>query len=122
MIDFRVEDILAIDKAIRYVGIVDSTGNILVSKNRDGMDVKEEDEIFRFDLRILKNVLDVENDIHGKTISVHTTREKMEQFVYYRDDVIIYVTCDSNTKHKRVLEISDKVRQLIGELGATHYA
>lgn len=37
MIDFnKVDDILAADKAVRYVGVIDLEGNIIASKNRGG--------------------------------------------------------------------------------------
>ncbi|MGH2613400.1 MAG: hypothetical protein ACRDFB_10195 [Rhabdochlamydiaceae bacterium] len=32
----KIDNILASDKAIRYVGIIDSTGNIVASKSRGG--------------------------------------------------------------------------------------
>ena len=37
MIDFtKTADILLVDKAVRYVGIIDQTGNIVASKSRGG--------------------------------------------------------------------------------------
>ena len=120
MIDFaKTFDILMVDEAVRYVGIIDSAGNIVASKSRGG-DMAD-DEVFRFDQRILKSVLDVENDIHGKAIRIHTTREKIEQFVYYCDNLIIYVTCDPRIEHKRLLEISDKIQDIIGQPVETSY-
>ncbi|MGI0072862.1 MAG: hypothetical protein ACREA3_03505, partial [Nitrosotalea sp.] len=115
----KIDNILASDKAIRYVGIIDSTGNIVASKSRGGGSVTDKDEIFRFDLRILKSVLDVENDIHGKTTCCITTREKIEQLVWYHDDLIIYVTCDPDLDRSKLLQISYKVQDLVRELVAS---
>lgn len=85
-------------------------------KAAGGGSVTDKDEIFRFDLRILKSVLDVENDIHGKTTCCITTREKIEQLVWYHDDLIIYVTCDPDLDRSKLLQISYKVQDLVREL------
>lgn len=72
--------------------------------------------MFRVDLCIMKQILDVENEIHGKIIAVHAKREKVPHLVYCIVDIIVYVTCDPGTDGKKIPEISDKIQELISGL------
>jgi hypothetical protein len=49
-------------------------------------------------------------------ISVHAKREKVQQLIFYLDDIIVYVTCDPGTDSKKIPEISDKIQDLVGRL------
>ncbi len=62
-----MDKILAVDDTVRYIGIIDSDGNIRSSKSKNE-EIKPAQEMFRTDLRIMKNVLDVSDSSFGKTI------------------------------------------------------
>lgn len=113
----KIGKILAVDDTVCYVAVVDSKGNIIASKIKENVtDIGEnEEEMYRTDLCITKQMLDIFDSSFGKTISLYTTREKTRQLIYYHDDLIIYVTCTPDADEKKMAEISGTVGRLVRE-------
>lgn len=110
-----IDEILAADDMIRYIGIIDSDGNVISNKSKNE-EIKPAQEMFRTDLHIMKNVLDVSDSSFGKTISTQILRERSYQLTYYHDDIIIYISCDPDVDSQKMLEISEKIGQLVKKL------
>ena len=121
MIDFtKIDDMVSADGAVRYAGILDSKGNLIAGKMRKEKSADDtyprEEEVFRVDLCIMKQMPDLEDDAYEKIISVYAKRENIQQLIYYLDNLIVYITCDSHVDDKKILEISGKVQKVIDEL------
>jgi len=114
----KIDEILAVDDAVRYIAIVDSKGNVIASqlkKNTTNV-IEDEDQLYLLDLRITKQMLDVFDNSFGKTISLQTRREKTRQLIFYHDRLIIYITCDPSANNKKISEISSKIEHLVHEM------
>ncbi|MCH7648333.1 MAG: hypothetical protein IIA83_06985 [Thaumarchaeota archaeon] len=114
----KMDEILAVDDVIQHIAIVDSKGNIIHSKSKNNAKntIKDETGLYPMDLSITKQMLDVYDYSLGKTISLQTRREKINQLVYYHDYLIIYISCDAKTDNKKILEISSKIEHLVQEM------
>ncbi len=116
----KIDEILALDDMVRYVGIIDLQGNIITSKIKNSREITyDNNEFFWADLCIVKKILDVADDSFGKTVSIQTIREKLCQLIYYCDNMIVYVTCNPDVNDKKMLEISNRTGQLVKELVST---
>jgi len=110
------EEILAVDNAVRYVGIIDNRGKIHYSKIKEGkksLKSQKEEEVFAADLSVMKLMQELFNDSLGRVTLMHTIREKLHQKVYYTDGRMIYVTCERNIDNHKAIEISDKIESVI---------
>lgn len=119
MIDFtKIDDILTISNDIYHVGIIDPSGNVIVSKMRKEKtgSVKTPEEQLGIDLCIIKQIFDLGSDVHGKTYFILIKRENKQHLVHFLDNLIICVTCDSITSFNKISEISDKVKEMVGQL------
>jgi len=114
----KMDEILAVDDAVRYIAIVDSKGNVVASqlKKNTNNAIEEKDELNRLDLHITKQMLDVYDDSFGRTISVQARREKINQLIFYHDYLIIYITCNAKADNKKISEISSKIEHLVHEM------
>ena len=112
----KLDEILGLEDAIHYVGIMDSMGNIITNKIKKGITTEHDEEMYRMDLLIIKNMLDIYNPSFGKTLTVQTVREKITQLVFYHDYMIIYIACDPTVDKNTMLKISNKAGELIKEL------
>ena len=113
----KIDEILALDDMVQYVGIIDLQGNLIASKIKKGKEIAYDNkDFFWADLCIVKKILDVADDSFGRTVSIQTIREKLCQLIYYADNMIIYVTCNPNVDDKKMSEISNRTGQLVKEL------
>ena len=111
-----VEEILAVNDAVRYVGVVDNRGKLNYSKLKEGkksLKTPKEEEVFAADLSVMKLMQELFNDSLGRVTLVHTIREKLHQKVYYTDGYMIYVTCERNIDNHTAIEISDKIESIL---------
>ena len=114
----KMDEVLAVDDAVRYIAIVGSKGNVIASqlKKNTNNTIEERDELNLLDLRITKQMLDVYDDSFGSTISLQVRREKINQLVFYHDYFIIYITCDGKADNKKITEILSKIEHLVHEM------
>ena len=119
-----LDAILNIDeKFIRFVGIVDCNAATLMSKSREDLAslvTPKDEEEFAMDLIKIKEIQEKLDEFIGKLISSHIIREKLHQFVYYVDNLIIYITCEPIVDQNRINKISQDAEfvikdNLIGE-------
>ena len=113
------DKILAVDDAIRYVGIIGEKGNILHGEIKEGKKIllsQKEEEVLSADLSVMKLMQGLFDDSLGRVTFTHTVRDKVHQMVYHIDDVMVYVSCERNIDNHKIVEISNKIEPLIIKL------
>ncbi|MGB9003292.1 MAG: hypothetical protein WCC52_05755 [Nitrosotalea sp.] len=113
-----VNKILAIDGAMRHVGIIDNKGKIILSKmkeNKIALHDTEQKARISYDLFLLKQMFDVFDGTLGKTSMIHLVREKIHLLIFYISYGLIYVTCEPNMEPYKVTEISIKIQEIISK-------
>lgn len=113
------DKILAVDDAIRYVGVIDEKGNILHGEIKEGKKIllsQKEQEVLSADLSVMKLMQGLFDDSLGRVTFMHTVRDKIHQMVYYIDDMMMYVSCERNIDGHKIVEISNKIEPIIIKL------
>lgn len=105
-----LDEILKIDEElVRFAGIIDVNENTLISKsqkNKQSYVNEKEEEEFALDLENIKKIQDKFNVQLGSTVFMHVMRKRLHQFIYYLDNLIVYVTCEPMINAKLVSKIS----------------
>lgn len=113
------DKILAVDDAIRYVGVIGEKGNILHGEIKEGKKIllsQKEQEVLSADLSVMKLMQGLFDDSLGRVTFMHTVRDKIHQVVYYIDDMMVYVSCERNIDGHKIVEISNKIEPIIIKL------
>jgi hypothetical protein len=117
-VDFNrlVHEILAGDE-MRYVEIIGEEGELIQNKMKDGKySVKEQrkEELLTLDLYNTKKAEQKFNKILGNTTFTHVSRKKLNQLIWYHNNLIIYCTCEPNLNHSKIIKIKEKIEEILG--------
>jgi len=112
-----LDEILKIDEElIRFAGIIDIDENTLISKsqkNKQSYVTEKEEEEFALDLENIKKIQDKFNGKLGETVFMHVMRKRLHQFIFYLDNLIVYVTCEPMIDQKLISKISSDIELTI---------
>ena len=114
-----VDQILSIDKAVRYAVVIGEKGNILHGEIKEGKKIllsQKEQEVLSADLSVMKLMQGLFDDSLGRVTFMHTVRDKVHQMVYHIDDMMVYVSCERNIDGHKIVEISNKIEPIIIKL------
>jgi hypothetical protein len=109
------DEILAVDRAVRYVAIINGKDVIFnkMKKRKTSFNRVEQETKFVTALSVMNDKHKVFDKPLGRVSLIHIVREKVHQLVYLIGNLIIYVTCERNIDDHKVREISHKVEQKI---------
>jgi len=113
------DKILAVDDAIRYVGVIGEKGNVLHGEIKEGKKIllsQKEQEVLSADLSVMKLMQGLFDDSLGRVTFMHTIRDKVHQLVFHIDDMMVYVSCERNVDNHKIVEISNKIEPIIIKL------
>lgn len=112
-----VDEILAIDEAMRYVIVINEKGIHVSSRMKEGKSIlfKRGDQISMVfsELRTLRELLKFHNDDLGLAKSVTINRDMVNIFIYFVPGFTICSSCESAIPHAKMGEISEKMRSII---------
>lgn len=114
-----MDEILTIDDSMRYVRFIDKKGKLICDKVKNGKILLQDQEglgKFSSELPIMKQMQELFDESLGKIRIMHMIRDKVQQFVYYVDDMIIYITCERNTGTHTIIEIVNKIDSVLSNL------
>jgi hypothetical protein len=106
------DEVLTIDDSMRYVRFIDKKGGLIFDKFKKGKILLQDQEglgQFSSELPIVEQIQELFDKSLGKTRFMHIIRDRVHQFIYYLDNIIIYVTCERNTDPRRIVEIVNKI-------------
>ncbi|MGI0087340.1 MAG: hypothetical protein ACREBI_05210 [Nitrosotalea sp.] len=104
--------ILTLDDGMRYVRFIDMEGGLIYEQVKKGKTLLQDREglgKFSSELPIMKQMQELFDESLGKVRFMHMIRDKVHQFVYYVDSVIVYVTCERDTDPHRMPDIISKI-------------
>ncbi len=114
-----VEDILAIDPAMRFAAIIDLKGNIseaIMKEGKTSLKTQKEEEYFCKQVAVRRKIRNEFNKSLGKVNYVHIEREKVTQIVLYPKRKTVYVTMEPNLDIDRKLEIVEIIKKKTAQL------
>lgn len=111
-----IDEILAIDSMIRFVGIVDCKKDTLMSKmnkSKRSLLTPMEEEKFALNLEKIRNTHQQFDTLLGQTTFIHVMKEKIQLLIYYVGDLIIYTSCEPYSDMQKIFRISSKIERVI---------
>ena len=104
------------DPDIRYVELIDDKGKIIFNKIKEGkyrLTKEVEEAILAADLSVVRRIHEILDGSLGKISSIHITREKIHQLIFYTDTKILYVSTEKNISVAKLPEISREIESLV---------
>ena len=110
------EKIIDLDKKIRFVGIINSKGNILegiMKKGKTSLESQKEEQHFCQQVVQRRKMRKEFDKTLGKVRYVHVEREKVTQLVVYSKKFTIFVTVEPELSVTKKVRIVNSVKKLI---------
>jgi len=109
------EKIIDLDKKIRFVGIINSKGNILegiMKKGKTSLESQKEEQHFCQQVVQRRKMRKEFDKTLGKVRYVHVEREKVTQLVVYSKKFTIFVTVEPELSVTKKVRIVNSVKKL----------
>jgi hypothetical protein len=110
------ERVFALNKDIRYAGVIDSTGTLVAGGMRKGTDsiVSETDEeLFLTHTALRKSMRDRFDESMGGARFAYVEREKVSILTFYMGDRMLLVTLEPNVDSHTAIDIADDTLELL---------
>jgi hypothetical protein len=110
------ERVFALNKDIRYAGVIDSTGTLVAGGMRKGTDsiVSETDEeLFLTHTALRKSMRDRFDESMGGARFAYVEREKVSILTFYMGDKMLLVTLEPNVDSHTAIDVADDTLELL---------
>jgi len=114
-----VENILALNTAMRFASILDLKGNIIegIMKDRkNSLESQKQQEIFCKDAAKARKMREAYDRKLGKVRYVHTERENVTQITVYIKKYTIFITMEPELSVNKKLQIITKIKKMSSHL------
>jgi len=114
-----VENILALDPAMRFSAILDLKGNILegiMKESKTSLESQKQQEKFCKDAAKARKMREKYNDSLGKVRYIHNERENVTQIISYAPNCTIFVTMEPELRINKKLQIITKIKKMTAHL------
>ena len=114
-----VENILALDTAMRFAAILDLNGKILegiMKESKTSLESQKQQEKFCKDAAKARKMREKYNDTLGKVRYIHNERENVTQIISYAPNCTIFVTMEPELRINKKLQIITKIKKMTAHL------
>jgi hypothetical protein len=114
-----VENILALDTAMRFAAILDLNGKILegiMNESKTSLESQKQQEKFCKDAAKARKMREKYNDSLGKVRYIHNERENVTQIISYAPNCTIFVTMEPELRINKKLQIITKIKKMTAHL------
>ena len=114
-----VENILALDIAMRFAAILDLDGKILegiMKESKTSLESQKQQEKFCKDAAKARKMREKYNDTLGKVRYIHNERENVTQIISYAPNCTIFVTMEPELRINKKLQIITKIKKMTAHL------
>ena len=114
-----VENILALDSAMRFAAILNLNGNILegiMQENKTSLESQKQQERFCKDAAKARKMREAYDRKLGKVRYVHTERENVTQITSYTKKYTIFITMEPELRINKKLQIITKIKTMTSDL------
>ena len=114
-----VENILALNTAMRFASILDLKGNIIegIMKDRkSSLESQKQQEKFCKDAAKARKMREAYDKKLGKVRYVHTERENVTQITVYVKKYTIFITMEPELSVNKKLQIVTKIKKMAAHL------
>ena len=114
-----VEDVLALNTAMRFAAILDLRGNIIegIMKDRKtSLESQKQQEKFCKDAAKARKMREAYDKKLGKVRYVHTERENVTQITVYVKKFTIFITMEPELSVNKKLQIVTKIKTIASKI------
>ena len=114
-----VENILALDSAMRFAAILNLNGNILegiMQENKTSLESQKQQEEFCKDAAKARKMREAYDKKLGKVRYIHTERENVTQITSYTKKYTIFITMEPELRINKKLQIITKIKTMTSNL------
>jgi len=110
------DKIFAVNKDIRFVGIVDKSGKLACGGMREGLEsLDDEIHLKRWlnQISIRREMYEMFDKLYGKTRFAYVEREKLKQLTFYLSVSTVLITLQPTVSSSSVINVIESVTQIL---------
>jgi hypothetical protein len=111
-----IDAIFELNKDIRYAGLIDETGSLIVGGMRHGIDSivdQPSEELYLTHTALRKSMRERFDDTMGKARFVYVEREKLSLLTFYLDKKMLLLTLEPNIESQNVLDLAEDIFDIV---------
>src|SRR6185295_12315577 len=111
-----LDAIFDLNSDIRYAGLIDETGSLIVGGMRHGIDSivdQPSEELYLTHTALRKSMRERFDDTMGKARFVYVEREKLSLLTFYLDKKMLLITLEPNLESQNVIDLAEDILDIV---------
>jgi hypothetical protein len=111
-----IDTIFELNNAIRYAGLIDETGSLIVGGMRHGIDSivdQPSEELYLTHTALRKSMRERFDDTMGRARFVYVEREKLSLLTFYLDKKMLLITLEPNMESQNVIDLAEDILDIV---------
>lgn len=111
-----IDTIFELNDDIRYAGLIDETGSLIVGGMRHGIDSivdQPSEELYLTHTALRKSMRERFDDTMGKARFVYVEREKLSLLTFYLDKKMLLITLEPNMESQNVIDLAEDILDIV---------
>jgi len=111
-----IDTIFELNDGIRYAGLIDETGSLIVGGMRHGIDSivdQPSEELFLTHTALRKSMRERFDDTMGKARFVYVEREKLSLLTFYLDKKMLLITLEPNLESQNTIDLAEDILDIV---------
>ena len=111
-----IDTIFELNDDIRYAGLIDETGSLIVGGMRHGIDSivdQPSEELYLTHTALRKSMRERFDDTMGKARFVYVEREKLSLLTFYLDKKMLLITLEPNMESQNVIDLAENILDIV---------
>ena len=111
-----IDTIFELNDGIRYAGLIDETGSLIVGGMRHGIDSivdQPSEELYLTHTALRKSMRERFDDTMGKARFVYVEREKLSLLTFYLDKKMLLITLEPNLESQNAIDLAEDILDIV---------
>src|SRR6188472_4800698 len=111
-----IDTIFELNEGIRYAGLIDETGSLIVGGMRHGIDSivdQPSEELYLTHTALRKSMRERFDSTMGRSRFAYVEREKISILTFYMNKYILLVTMEPNINSHTSIDIAEDILEMI---------
>jgi hypothetical protein len=111
-----IDTIFELNDGIRYAGLIDETGSLIVGGMRHGIDSivdQPSEELYLTHTALRKSMRERFDDTMGRSRFVYVEREKLSLLTFYLDKKMLLITLEPNLESQNVIDLAEDILDIV---------
>jgi hypothetical protein len=111
-----IDTIFELNEGIRYAGLIDETGSLIVGGMRHGIDSivdQPSEELYLTHTALRKSMRERFDDTMGRSRFVYVEREKLSLLTFYLDKKMLLITLEPNLESQNVIDLAEDILDIV---------